>query len=195
MFQGGIKPRGSWSTGVAYLPGDVVVYGGSNYRAVLAHASTTFATNCASGNWEKYNGGVDWKGSWQTAYDYKVDDIVKNNVSSYIAVEDHTSGVFATDLAAGKWQLFAEGGDYVLPATTGNAGKFLSTDGTDYTWGEIADANTVLYFPSNISSSETWATTGQRFSYDSLTVASGATYTISGTGSIHYVTTGLAAFS
>ena len=82
-----------------------------------------------------------------------------------------------------------------MPTTTGNSGKFLSTDGTDYTWAEIADANTVLYFPSTISSSETWATAGQRFSYDSLTVGSGATYTISGTGSIHYVTTGLAAFS
>ena len=97
-------------------------------------------------------------------------------MSSYIAVEDHTSGVFATDLAAGKWQLFAEGGDYVLPTTTGNSGKFLSTDGTDYTWAEIADADTVLYFPSTISSSETWATAGQRFSYDSLTVGSGAAF-------------------
>lgn len=132
LFQGGIKPRGSWSTGVAYLPGDVIVYGGSNYRVLTAHASTAFATDFAAGHWEKYNGGVDWKGTWATAFDYKVDDVVKNGASSYIALEDHTSGNFTTDLAATKWELFAEGGSYILPATTGNTGKYLSSDGTNY---------------------------------------------------------------
>ena len=117
LYVNGINPKGTWATTTEYLPNDVVVYGGNNYRALVAHAGTTFATDLAANKWEKFNGGIDWKGNWSASgYDYKVDDVVKNNVSSYIALEDHTSGsTFATDLAAGKWELFAEGGDYVLP--------------------------------------------------------------------------------
>ena len=192
LYVNGINPKGTWATTTEYLPNDVVVYGGNNYRALVAHAGTTFATDLAANKWEKFNGGIDWKGNWTASgYDYKVDDVVKNNVSSYIALEDHTSGSsFATDLAAGKWELFAEGGDYVLPATAGNVGRFLSSNGTDYVWDDVVvESDTLDYFPSTISSSATWSTAGQRFSYDTLTIASGATYTISGTGSIHYVST------
>lgn len=170
------------------------MYGGNTYRALVAHSSTVFATNLASSNWEKFNGGVRWRGTWATSTDYLVGDIVKQNVSSYIALADHTSGTFTTDLTAVKWELFAEGGDYVLPATTGNAGKFLSTDGISYTWDDV-EANTIPFYP-DPTASTTWSTGGQRFSYQTLTVASGVTYTISGNG-FHYVLSsdGLVAFS
>ena len=43
------------------------------------------------------------RGAWLTATAYAVRDVVTNSGSTYICVTAHTSGVFATDLAAGKW--------------------------------------------------------------------------------------------
>lgn len=51
--------------------------------------------------------GVEWQGSWVTATDYAVNDLVFNTDSTYICVVAHTSGTFATDYAANKWELFA----------------------------------------------------------------------------------------
>lgn len=39
---------------------------------------------------------------WATSKDYLTDDIVVYGNTNYLVLEDHTSGVFATDLAAGK---------------------------------------------------------------------------------------------
>lgn len=52
----------------------------------------------------------DWKSAWVTATAYVVDDLVREEGSSYICLEAHTSGTFSTDLAAGKWELFAQKG-------------------------------------------------------------------------------------
>jgi hypothetical protein len=88
----------------------------------------------------------------------------------------------------------AEGGDYVLPNTAGNTGKFLSTDGTNYTWGEVS-VDTIPFYP-DITADTTWSTGGMRFSYGTFAISSGATYTISGNG-FHYVLTngGLVSFN
>lgn len=52
----------------------------------------------------------DWEGAWLTATSYAVNDLVREDGSSYICVEAHTSGTFSTDLAASKWELFASKG-------------------------------------------------------------------------------------
>lgn len=52
-------------------------------------------------------GGWNPRGAWVTATAYAVKDVVEQPAASglnYICVTAHTSGVFATDLAAGKWQ-------------------------------------------------------------------------------------------
>lgn len=54
--------------------------------------------------------GFIWQGAWLTATAYVVNNLVKTTGNSYICLEDHTSGVFATDLAAGKWEIFVEKG-------------------------------------------------------------------------------------
>lgn len=55
------------------------------------------------------------KGAWLTATAYVVGNIVTNGTGTYVGVTAHTSGVFATDLAAGKWiKIFDSGG--VTPA-------------------------------------------------------------------------------
>jgi hypothetical protein len=47
------------------------------------------------------------RGAWVTATVYAKLDMVSVNGITYIAVTDHTSGTFATDLAANKWILFS----------------------------------------------------------------------------------------
>lgn len=55
--------------------------------------------------------GLEWQGDWVTATAYAVNDLVKQSGSVYICIVAHTSGTFATDLSALKWELFASKGD------------------------------------------------------------------------------------
>lgn len=79
--------------------------------------------------------GFNWEGSWTTGLVYHVGDTIEHNNSSYICIVEHTAGVFADDLAAGKWQLVASSAD--LPAQAGNADKYLTTDGSTASWGGV----------------------------------------------------------
>lgn len=45
-------------------------------------------------------------GAWATSTAYQVKDIVSEGGVLYICIEDHTSTVFATDQASGKWGLY-----------------------------------------------------------------------------------------
>ena len=56
-----------------------------------------------------YSKGYTWKGEWATSTTYAVNDTVEYNGSGYICIVAHTSGTFATDLSAGKWEMFVEG--------------------------------------------------------------------------------------
>ena len=83
-----------------------------------------------------------WLGDWVTAFNYNVLDIVKaadNNY--YIATATHTSGVWATDFAAGIWSLYLNMADITasLPFTgltdspanyTGAAGRTVKVNST-----------------------------------------------------------------
>lgn len=51
-----------------------------------------------------------WRGSWVTTTAYGLGDLVQTGGSSYICIAAHTSGTFATDLAALRWAVFAAQG-------------------------------------------------------------------------------------
>lgn len=51
-----------------------------------------------------------WEGPWATATEYSVNHLVSYEGSSYICLEQHTSGVFSDDLTALKWELFSQKG-------------------------------------------------------------------------------------
>ncbi len=55
--------------------------------------------------------GLNPRGTWVTATDYEALDLAKYTTDGnvYVCLTDHTSGTFATDLAAGKWMLFTAG--------------------------------------------------------------------------------------
>jgi len=48
----------------------------------------------------------DDKGPWVTLEDYIIKDLVQEAGVTYVCAVPHTAGVFATDLAAGKWGIF-----------------------------------------------------------------------------------------
>ena len=81
-------------------------------------------------------GYLVWKEEWVTATDYSAGNLVYNAPSAYICITAHTSDDFATDLAAGKWQIYAAGGSAGLPSLSAN--KVLSTDGATVAWTEIS---------------------------------------------------------
>lgn len=49
--------------------------------------------------------GFNVRGVWLTTTAYAIGDMVSNGTGTYVCAEAHTSGTFATDLAAGKWVL------------------------------------------------------------------------------------------
>lgn len=72
-----------------------------------------------------------WKGEWETSTVYAVRDLVQHEGSAYICAIAHTSGTFATDLSAGKWELFAEG-------VGGNSLQIDCSGGTSDTYGVLS---------------------------------------------------------
>ena len=53
----------------------------------------------------------EWRGAWVTLTAYAKRDMVKTAGNVYICLEAHTSGTFATDLTALKWELMVSKGD------------------------------------------------------------------------------------
>jgi len=103
--------KNSWTQNTQYYKDDVVQDGNRIYICVQGHVSASnFATdfNISPAKWNVMSDGQSWKGDWQTATGYKLNDIVKYQSNLYIATSEHTSAVNFTDDAA-KWDLFATG--------------------------------------------------------------------------------------
>jgi hypothetical protein len=79
-------------------------------NAVNAAASALAAAASAASALAKENSMLRWRGAWATATTYSPSDIAHFNGSAYICLVAHTSGVFATDLAAARWEVFVEKG-------------------------------------------------------------------------------------
>jgi len=77
-------------------------------------------------------GSMSWQGQWLTSTVYAVNDAVYENGSSYICLTAHTSGVFATDLAALKWSITSSGATGYT-GYTGYTGPQGPTGYTGYT--------------------------------------------------------------
>ena len=121
--------RGAYAAGTTYEINDVVTYGGSSYVYI-------YATN-ASGNlptsttyWNKIAEGLDHRGAWATATSYFPNDLVIRGGQVYLCLLANTSGTFATDLAASKWELFAGGTRFRSAFATSTA--YLLNDVVSY---------------------------------------------------------------
>lgn len=82
----------------------------------------------------------EWRSSWLTATSYAKNDLVKTNGNVYICLIAHTSGTFATDLTALKWELMVSKGD-----SGAGTGDLVSTNNlSDLTNAATARSNLSL---------------------------------------------------
>ena len=84
-----------------------------------------------------------WRGDWSASgTDYQQLNLVHYGGSVYIGLTNHTSGATAPDADPVNWDLFAsKGADSGLPSRTGNANKFLMTDGSTDIWSFLTNDN------------------------------------------------------
>lgn len=77
---------------------------GSPVKGNCLFNSTTNVLNTYSGSaWEGVGSGGGGLDKWLTATGYTTDDVIFTDDKIYVALTDHTSGVFATDLANLDW--------------------------------------------------------------------------------------------
>ena len=130
--------QGVYSGATTYEINDVVSYGAKSYVYInTTNASGNLPTN--ETYWSLLSDGQDYKGNWATSTAYKLDDIVVRGGSTYICLIAHTSGTFATDLSASKWQSFTRG--------LRNRGFWATT--TAYLVDDIV-TNGISYFVANL---------------------------------------------
>ena len=81
-----------------------------------------------------------WRGTYNNSTAYTVDDLVaytdtisgNPKLSTYICVTDSTGNTPASGgTVHGSWNLVADGAVSTIPAQSGNAGKFLKTNGSN----------------------------------------------------------------
>ena len=79
--------------------------------------------------------GFTWEGAWATTTAYTVNQLVEQSGNTYICTVAHTSGVFATDLGNGNWELVASAG-----ATGAGTGDMLVANNLSELSGTAATA-------------------------------------------------------
>ena len=95
-----------------------------------------------------------FRGTYNNSTAYTVDDLVSftdtvgglQNTSTYIAVANTTGNAPASGgTIHASWNLVAQGVPDRLPSQSGNAGKFLTTDGSSVSFGAVTQAVKKIY--------------------------------------------------
>ena len=106
LYNSGFSYQGAWSSGTAYKINQIIGYGGSLYRAKSDNQNVN---PTVTATWDKMVSGFIVSGPWATSTQYATDVVVTYGGNTYISILPHASTVFATDLAASKWQKFNSG--------------------------------------------------------------------------------------
>jgi hypothetical protein len=86
-FVQGLEFLSSYSTSTAYVPGDVVTYGGYSYVALTDNTNRVPTAN--PGDWSVLSTGFAFSGDWLIGTYYKVGNIVRLNGYTYLATSDN----------------------------------------------------------------------------------------------------------
>lgn len=98
------------------------------------------------------------KGAWLTATAYVVGDVVTQNSLRYVCKTAHTSGTFATDLAATKWTLLGAVSDTDTDTNPSLTRKGNWVTSTAYVFGDIVTFNGAVYVCKTAHTSGTFST-------------------------------------
>lgn len=113
----------------------------------------SIALESLSASLQSLIGGWTPKGAWTTATAYAVKDMADDGGNTYVCIVAHTSGTFATDLAAGKWALLSAHGVNAFATTAASftmpaSGSSVSVQMDDPSWmaaGQIVYVTTAGY--------------------------------------------------
>lgn len=118
-----------WQDGRPQAGPTVADIAGASAAAAAAIAAKVEAVDAAIAAVTAENSLIEWKGAWLTATAYEPSDVVRQNGSAYVCLVAHTSGTFATDLSAAKWEIFAQKGD----PGAGTGDVVAANKGSEYT--------------------------------------------------------------
>ena len=92
-FARGEKWTSLWQPNTLYNVGETIVYGGSVWKCITSHTSSTTAAGIEyhQANWVQYHRSDFYRGYWAPNIRYYPDDIVRNGGVIYRAVTGHTS--------------------------------------------------------------------------------------------------------
>ena len=125
IFTSGFQWEGEWSDATQYQTGDLTRYGGVVY---VASQDVIGTSPTDEDYWEVFTEGIAWKGAYSGATTYNKNDIVASAGSSWIA-KQNTNG--NAPVVGVNWDILAAG---TFPSLAGQAGKFLSTNGSIVQW-------------------------------------------------------------
>ena len=109
---------GDWEPGYDYIVDNIVRYGGRLYICQTNHTSAADSTTGLEAdiaNWQLYAEGLEWKGDWQTTFDYKLNDLVKYGGSTYVCIQNHISAAttaLGLESQSSFWEIWNQGLDY-----------------------------------------------------------------------------------
>jgi len=170
---------GAWAVNTRYKAQDLVSYGGYTYICTTGHvsaATTSLGLEVNSGNWQTFNAGVTYLGSWNTGggVHYRLNDVVKYGADLWICTTAHNS---TTTFDTSKFAVFVNGFEFVNSWSSSSnyeIGDTVTYGGYTY----VAILNSTSASPQTPSTSGTYwqpFTTGFTFQGDWLT---GTTYQI-----------------
>lgn len=149
----------------------------------------TFAVEIGAGYFRWYTqGAVLLCGSasaWVTSTAYVVGDLRTNGGTTYYCKTAHTSGTFATDLAAGKWYAQPASGEYEIPNSYAEADLF------DIHYVQSADVLTLVHPSYSVAElrrygATNWQLTNPTFTPPANTITSTTVSASKGTGTYLY---------
>jgi hypothetical protein len=149
---------GDWQPNILYKLNDIIKYGGTVYRCIEAHTSSslsgvdsTFITTHGLENdqskWTIYARTEDWKRDWEPNTPYRINDIVRYGAYVYRCISAHES---VSSISAGleadalNWELVHVGIEYL--GTFDPSGRYKVNDVVKYGGG------TYICIQSHISS-------------------------------------------
>lgn len=107
----GVSASGAWNSATAYVPNDIVAYGANQYKAIANNTNQVpiNSSGTLNANWIVMTEGIRARGTWATATEYYINDVVQHGGNSYICVTRNAGSDFTADLAAVKWVKFNGG--------------------------------------------------------------------------------------
>jgi hypothetical protein len=167
---------GDWQTNNLYSVNDLVKYGGTVYKCIIPHTSssligvdsTFFPTHGLENdqsNWEIYARTEDWKKDWETNTPYRVGDIVRYGAYVYRCITAHesiSSSSAGLEADVNNWQLVHVGIDYL--GTFNPTARFKVNDVVKY--GARAYICTQAHDASGVFDNNKWTVYAPGLEYD-----------------------------